>query len=161
MKCEVFSSLGFTSCRPEVCKPSSPTESERRLFKTLRYARISGWLVFDATQLRSMRHGTTNGNTPYSASVTECNWRSTATNTCTQQKAARKTKTTACHDDGKYTHPHGLNHTRVMANHAVDAHRRDVSCSGSGHQLWARLWWFAENAEAGHKRTTAPADGVS
>jgi hypothetical protein len=57
-------------------------------------------------------------------------------------------------------HPR-LNHTRVMANHAVHAHRRDVSCSGSGRQLGARLWRFAENAEAGHKRTTAPADGVS
>jgi hypothetical protein len=147
--------------RQRCAKHSSPTESERRLFKSLRYARISGWLVFDATQLRTMRHGTTNGNTPYSASVTECDWRSTATNTCTQQKAARKTKTTACHDDGRYCHPNGLNHTRVMANHAVDAHRRDVSCSGSGRQLGARLWWFAENAEAGHKRTTAPADGVS
>ena len=34
--------------------------------------RNSGGLVFDATQLRIMRHGTTNGNMPYSVSLTEC-----------------------------------------------------------------------------------------
>lgn len=29
----------------------------------------TGGLVFDATQLRIMRHGTTNGNTPYGANA--------------------------------------------------------------------------------------------
>jgi hypothetical protein len=58
-------------------------------------------LVFEATQLSSINQGTTNGKIPYSVSLTECECRSTATNTCTQKMAASATNPTPCQQTGR------------------------------------------------------------
>src|SRR2546422_380947 len=74
-------------------------------------------LVFEAAQFSSIRQGTTYGKIPYRVSLTECEWRSTAQNTCTQNRAASSTSTTACQVTGRYTQPHETNQRRCTMIH--------------------------------------------
>ena len=57
--------------------------------------------VLPATQLSSIRHGTTKGKIPYNVSLAECECRSTAMKTCTQNTAASATSPNPCKETGR------------------------------------------------------------
>src|SRR5207302_11458910 len=96
----------------------------------------------EAGECKSERHGATDETIPYNVSHTECEWRPTAQNTCSQNRAAGSTSTKACQVTRRYTQPHATNQRRCAIVHLPRARTiQSRNASGIGRSVSSSSLW--------------------